>query len=811
MALTPDIDMAVEFLVEFHTKGPWLLTAIANDEDGGRDRLASRTFMPGSVQAMRDWIADRNTEDGMNIYFSVAEVLQDMNKKATRADIARVSMFHVDIDQDYEHGESVEDCQKIAMQKLHDKKDGIPKPTFIVNSGGGIQAYWKLKTAIEIGGDLIKCEEAKRHNQRLEMVFGGDKCHNVDRIMRVPGTVNWPDRRKKKKGRVPALAVMLEYSPKAVYDKNKIPPLEPVQESIGHSGFQTNTNIVISGNIERTKSLDELDTYGVNDRTKVIIIHGRHPDEPKEKDNSRSAWLFDCLCQLARAGVPDDVVYGIVTDPNWQVSESVLDKQNSDTYIKRQMERAKEWSVEPALEELNKRHAVIENHFGAVLVVEELFDDTLDRTTLMYQSFTSIQQRYRNRLVETTDPKGEPKFVKLGSWWLDHPQRRQYRQVIFAPERIVPDTFNLWRGFAVESTNAGSCQLLLDHVLENICRGNQEHADYLLNWMARAVQEPWTSGETAVVMKGGRGTGKTFLADQFSSLFGRHGMKITDAKHLVGNFNAHLQDLCVLFADEAFWAGDKKNEGVLKSIITSSTLTIELKGYDAKICRNCIHLMMASNEDWVVPAGEDERRFFVVEVGEEQKQNVDYFGAIADQMENGGREALLYFLKHRDISGFRVQSVPQTEALTEQKILSQTPMQNWWYMRLCEGYVSELGDHEWPAEIECAEIASSFLESLKKSNSLNRRGSETQVGRFLSESLTAKGSRCELAKIQQTVTRYVKDPMDQSKTIKRRQRGVRFYVLPELSRCRALWEMKFGAVAWPAPVRHAETHNEKPF
>ena len=71
----------------------------------------------------------------------------------------------------------------------------------VVFSGGGYQAFWKLETPISINGDLGRAEDAKRYNQQLELLFGGDNCHNVDRIMRLPGTVNVPDERKRTKGR----------------------------------------------------------------------------------------------------------------------------------------------------------------------------------------------------------------------------------------------------------------------------------------------------------------------------------------------------------------------------------------------------------------------------------------------------------------------------------------------------------------------------------------------------------------------------------------------------------------------------------
>jgi hypothetical protein len=67
--------------------------------------------------------------------------------------------------------------------------------------------------------------------------------------------------------------------------------------------------------------------------------------------------------------------------------------------------------------------------------------------------------------------------------------------------------------------------------------------EYLLGWMARAVQMPNTPGEVAVVMRGAKGTGKTIFADVFGALFGRHYWAVADAKYIVGNFNAHLRPL----------------------------------------------------------------------------------------------------------------------------------------------------------------------------------------------------------------------------------------------------------------------------
>ena len=101
-----------------------------------------------------------------------------------------------------------------------------------------------------------------------------------------------------------------------------------------------------------------------------------------------------------------------------------------------------------------------------------------------------------------------------------------------------------------------------------------------------------------------------------------------------------------LFADEAYWAGDKKAESVLKGLITEPTLLIEQKGIDAVQWPNRLHVLMAANADWVVPASYDERRFAVFDVSNKYAQGAaseserrDYFDALFHEIENGGVEA----------------------------------------------------------------------------------------------------------------------------------------------------------------------------
>ena len=147
--------------------------------------------------------------------------------------------LHVDIDP--RAGEDLEAERARALGLLTTNLPaGVPAPTVIVFSGGGYQGFWRLEEPIPINGDLAQAEDAKRYNQRLETLFGADQCHNIDRIMRLPGTVNVPDERKAKKGRVPMLAHVVPMGDWPSYPLSRFEPAPAVRSaSPGTAGGNT--------------------------------------------------------------------------------------------------------------------------------------------------------------------------------------------------------------------------------------------------------------------------------------------------------------------------------------------------------------------------------------------------------------------------------------------------------------------------------------------------------------------------------------------------------------------------------------------
>jgi hypothetical protein len=329
----PDTDSAVQFLKQFAPDGPWILAAIKPEAGGGPQ---VKTFGPDTEAEARSWIEKHNGQ--RNLYFHVNPPTGNLSKKASKTDIKSLAWLHVDIDP--RAGEDVaEEQDRIRTLLTGNRPDGVPEPTCILFSGGGYQAFWRLEEPIPIDGDLKRAAEAERYNKQLETLFGADSCHNVDRIMRLPGTVNLPDERKRKKCRVPVLARLEIFNDDLVYaiDQFEQAPVD------GPKAPTTAPTVRFSGEARRIADLSELDKWNVSDRLKTIVATGNDPANPKPGDNSRSAWLFDVVCGLLRQDIPEAVVFGIITDARWPISESVRDKSaRADKYARRQIERGLE-------------------------------------------------------------------------------------------------------------------------------------------------------------------------------------------------------------------------------------------------------------------------------------------------------------------------------------------------------------------------------------------------------------------------------------------------------------------------------------
>jgi hypothetical protein len=446
------------------------------------------------------------------------------------------------------------------------------------------------------------------------------------------------------------------------------------------------------------------------------LIHGIQ--DPKHPYDSRSEQVFAVLVAMAGAGVDDEQIEAIFLDPSYPISTHILEQSKPPEYLARQIVKARVAATDADVARLNQTYALVIVG-DKVAIVDEQEDGGFRLLTP-----TAFGQWHANHSVTSGD-----KVMPLATHWLKSPQRRQYEGLIFAPKRARPRYYNLWKGFAVEP-KPGDCMKFIDHVFENICHKDYPLFEWVMAWFADIFQHPDKKPGTSLVLRGKMGVGKTKVGEVFGSLLGRHYVPVSDPRYVTGQFNSHLVSCLLLHADEGFWAGDKKAEGKLKDLVTGTNHFIEYKGKEPVRVDNLLRLFVTGNPDWLVPAGFEERRFGVLDVSDDHMEDHDYFAAIDNEMDNGGREALLDLMLGLDLSGINLRKIPKTAALFEQKLASLNAEQAWWLDTLNRGELPWGIDE--PGRCPASRLFNRYRQHAERQGA-KRRAIETQVGMFLAK------------------------------------------------------------------------------
>lgn len=439
------------------------------------------------------------------------------------------------------------------------------------------------------------------------------------------------------------------------------------------------------------------------------------------------------------------------------------------------------------------------------LIMREMPDAPIeDRTRVL--SLDAFRAYFSNRGSEVVRPVrqedgtwGEQKrYVKWAPLWLNSKHRRTYDGLEFFPDPDnapgTPGYFNLWRGFNCRPDSSPAAErskkykTFRDHLITNICNGDREIFDWVWAWCAHIVQRPRERIGTAIILRGKMGTGKTKFGEIIGSLFESHYFLVDDPRYLVGQFNAHMASCLLLQVDEGFWAGDKAAEGRLKGLITAPRQMIEAKGIDPIPIKNYVRLVFTSNEDWVVPAGLDERRFCVLDVAPHVAQNHSYFAEMDAEIANGGREALLADLLAFDLDAPgapNLRVIPKTVALLEQKLRSLDAVTSWWFERLCDGATTRRGG-SWRRQIPVDTIFDDYVNNAEKVG-VRRKAEKVSLGMRLRKLVPGLETR------KQSMTLDLADGS-------RVQRRVPCFLFPRLADCRAAFVAAVGQpVDWGDP------------
>ena len=343
-----------------------------------------------------------------------------------------------------------------------------------------------------------------------------------------------------------------------------------------------------------------------------------------------------------------------------------------------------------------------------------------------------------------------------------------------------------------ESSTYSTTLGIRDHIETVLAGGNAEFADYLIGWIAWAIQNPGAPPEVALVLIGGKGAGKGTLVRCLERIFGQHSFQVSSREEVIGRFNGHLQD-CILFvADEAYWGGDKRCVGRLQAMITEPRLTIERKGIDTFEVRNMLHIIMLAEPGWVIPAGRYERRYAAFAVSTVKRGDRPYFRALHHQIKNGGAEAMFYDLRALDLEGWHPREIPEAlltnPALQKQQSYNLPPLEQWYVGLLHSGKLPGALVRANPPKPNTAYTRSLIDDAILRVPRLRWDLSDVGLRNFLTDEESI-GVIC---------TKY-------------RSASANGWSFPPLSECREAWSKRYGPTKWDTdmidwgePVEEAE-------
>jgi hypothetical protein len=369
--------------------------------------------------AVARWIDERQGK--ANLYYSDCVLRADYtaHKKARSltdahgnpGDVHAVPMLHGDIDPRV--GETPEECVERVKKALQHSK--LPRPSHAVATGGGVQPFWLQEEPLPIECKDERAERAKLYNKPLAAELGGDmSACNVDHIMRIPCTINIPNKRKREKGRTQLTVSHVLWDEGTRYPRDKFRVADDPNaetESAKASGKVSTTRngsvaTVITA-VPQVESLDDPRIGMMSAEAKRIMEHGLDPEVPDDtKSSGRSSWSFYFCCLCYREGVPEDVQFTILTDPRWKISASILDKPKPSRQALRDIENAKKaerLSAQQVAESTIPRKEVLLRLMDITPMLDEIQQAMVEAAAPIYQQAGRLVHIYKQ---ERADPEG---------------------------------------------------------------------------------------------------------------------------------------------------------------------------------------------------------------------------------------------------------------------------------------------------------------------------------------------------------------------------------------------------------------------
>jgi predicted P-loop ATPase len=355
--LHPDAERAIAFLSWLNAGAGLYLEHMRSE---GAAMPTAKPYPAHDTASAKRFVSANNGEGlRRNIYFLPNGEFLAGNR--AKANLTAARFLHVDLDcKDYQGTEEEQSNRIIGLLlEMRQRPKGIPAPSAVWFTGGGYQAVWRMAESIPI-------EEAEDLNRALLSAFqGGPGTHDPSRLLRLPWTVNWLNDKKRKDGRTPARAFLMEpanlgapptsYSPGyfKLWKSKVATPAVPSQASA----------LSALAELQPLPLPDDLAEVLPSDPDWARAI--AEGENPRGKHYvSRSELVLASVIWMLGNDVEPGHVLSIITNPRLGIGAHVRDQPDPLRYARRQVQRAMEMIAIRRLDwpQLTEKGAPIENH-----------------------------------------------------------------------------------------------------------------------------------------------------------------------------------------------------------------------------------------------------------------------------------------------------------------------------------------------------------------------------------------------------------------------------------------------------------------
>jgi Virulence-associated protein E len=322
-----DNKVAIAWLLAWSPAGPWSLGAV---DPANEVKLFPATYIK-TIDELRSYVSRYNGK--WNLYFSPNATASNITTTPRKDQIIAMRALFVDLDlpKTGDRSSPTEENFSILLRKL-EMID--PAPTSIVMTGGGFQAFWIFPEPLSPQDHGDRMESI---GQKLGRELESDAVQNRNRWMRLPGTLNIPNKTKIERGRVPLVARVVS----ADWDRCWDPLVDPVPTlQDEYANFQDEDDpyadaaatVAAGAPAGARRGLAELPVKWAN-----LVRSG----DAKDYGGDRSALVMAFCCVAVRRAWSDEEIIPFLTDSNFGISKHVFDQSNPRSYASRQITRAR--------------------------------------------------------------------------------------------------------------------------------------------------------------------------------------------------------------------------------------------------------------------------------------------------------------------------------------------------------------------------------------------------------------------------------------------------------------------------------------